>query len=99
MRRSGRAEWWNEMDPDIRVGWRSLRSNPGYAATAIITAALGIGVTATIVSAAHAILVRPLPYPDADHLVTVYSENTVRGYHRTNISWPDFVSWRDENRA
>ena len=67
--------------------------------TAVLCAALGIGVTAAIMSATYAILIRPLPYADADRLVAVYSENMVRGYHGTNISWPDYVSWRDGTRA
>ena len=84
---------------DARVGLRSLWRTPTFAVTAVLCAALGIGVTSAILSATYSILVRPLPYADADRLVAVYSENTVRGYHGTNISWPDYVSWRDGTRA
>jgi putative ABC transport system permease protein len=99
MHRASRAEWWEDVVQDVRVGLRSLRNNPAFSATTVLCAALGIGVTAAIVSAAHAILVRPLPYPDADRLVSIYSENTVRGYRGTNISWHDYVAWRDQNRT
>ena len=53
----------------------------------------------SIVSATYAVLIRPLPYPNADRLVAVYGENTARGYHGTNISWPDYRSWREDTRT
>jgi hypothetical protein len=92
MRREARAERWADVFRDARVGLRSLRRTPSFAITAVLCAALGIGVTAAILSATYSILIRPLPYPGADRLVAVYSENTARGYHGTNISWPDYVS-------
>ena len=63
------------------------------------TAGVGICATAAVVSAGYAILVRPLPFPQADRLVAIYSENPERGWTRVNISWPDYLSWRDGNRA
>jgi len=99
MRRGARAEWWADVGRDARVGLRSLRRTPSFAVTAVLCAALGIGVTAAILSATYAILIRPLPYPNADRLVAIYSENPARGYHGSNISWPDYVSWRDGTRA
>jgi putative ABC transport system permease protein len=98
-RREQRAEWFGDFARDVRVGLRSLRNAPAFTVTAVLCAGLGIGVTAAIVSAANAILVRPLPYADADRLVAVYGENTERGYKRSNISWYDYAAWRDENRA
>jgi putative ABC transport system permease protein len=65
----------------------------------VLCAALGIGTTGAILSATYAVLIRPLPYPNADRLVAVYGENTARGYHGTNISWPDYQSWRKGTRA
>ena len=99
MRRVARTEWWSELGRDVRVGLRSLRNNPAFTSTAVITAALGIGVTAAIVSAAYSILVRPLPYADADQLVAIYGENTIRGWKGSNVSHADFEAWRDQNRA
>ncbi len=99
LRRGRRAEWWLDVLRDARVSLRSLRRTPTFAVTAVLSAALGIGVTAAILSATYAILIRPLPYADADRLVAVYAENTVRGYHGSNISWPDYVAWRDGTRT
>jgi putative ABC transport system permease protein len=86
---------WN----DVRFATRALRKSPGFAAMAILCIALGICVTTTIFSAVNAVLIRPLPYPDADQLVAVYSENPARGYRDVNISYKDYASWRDENRT
>ncbi|HKW09566.1 MAG TPA: ABC transporter permease [Gemmatimonadaceae bacterium] len=99
LRRGRRTEWWLDVLRDARVSLRSLRRTPTFAVTAVLCAALGIGVTAAILSATYSILIRPLPYADAGRLVAVYGENTVRGYHGSNISWPDYVSWRDNART
>jgi predicted permease len=97
--RAERVEWWRDLARDTRVGMRSLRRSLAFSVTAVITAGLGIGATAAIVSAGYAILVRPLPFPQADRLVSIYSENPERGWTRVNISYPDYLSWREGNRA
>ncbi|MGH7636958.1 MAG: ADOP family duplicated permease [Gemmatimonadaceae bacterium] len=99
IRRDARVEWWHDLRRDVRVAVRSLRSSPAFTVTAVLCAALGIGTTAAIVSAAQAILVRPLPYARSDELVAIYGENTARGFTGSNISWPDYLSWRAENRV
>ena len=98
-RRGDRAEVLRNLARDARVGFRSLWKTPTFALTAIACAALGIGVTTSILSTTYAVLIRPLPYPNADRLVAVYGENTARGYHDTNISWPDYRSWRSGTRT
>ncbi|MFL5579359.1 MAG: ADOP family duplicated permease [Gemmatimonadaceae bacterium] len=98
-KRARRSEWLGDLGRDVKVGLRSLRGSPAFAVTAVSCAALGIGATAAVVSAAYAILVRPLPYPDADQIVAVYAENTVRGETGVNISYPDYLSWRDGTQA
>ena len=97
--RRARAEWWDALARDVRVGMRSLLRSPAFTITAVLTAALGIGVTAAIVSAGYAILVRPLPFAQPDRLVSIYSENPGRSWTRVNISWADYQSWREGNRA
>ncbi len=98
-RRANRAEVMSHMWTDLRFAARGLRKAPGFATMAIACIALCVGVTTTIFSAVNAILIRPLPYHDADRLLAVYSQNIPRGYHATNISYPDFVSYRDDNRT
>lgn len=99
LRRGDRAELLHNLWRDVRVGARSLWKTPTFAVTAVLCAALGIGTTGAILSATYAVLIRPLPYPNADRLVAVYGENPARGYHGSNISWPDYRSWRNGTRA
>ncbi len=75
----------------IRQAIRSLGRSPGYAATCVLTLALGIGATVTIFAVVDAVLLRPLPYPSPDDLVRVTSE--ARGGLST-MSPPDFEDMR-----
>jgi predicted permease len=98
-RRVQRTEVVRFMWQDIGFAARGLRKSPGFAAAAIACTALGIGVTTTIFSAVESILIRPLPYPDADRLVAIYAQLAKKNLHGVNISYPDYVSWRDESHS
>ena len=64
---------------DLRYGLRQMRRNPAFTLTAVITLGLGLGATTAIFSAVYALLIRPLPYPDADRLVEILDGNPKRG--------------------
>lgn len=96
-----RREVLGDMWQDLRFALRTLGKSPGFTLVAALCIGLGVGVTTTILSAVNAILIRPLPYPDAAALVAVYGRLT-RGSEReggVNISYEDYVSWREDNRT
>jgi predicted permease len=98
-RRARRAEHMGDFWQDLRFAARALRASPAFTVTAVLCVALGVAVTTTIFSAVNATLLRPLPYHDADRLVAVYAQNVKLGYHGTNVSYPDYESWRDDSRS
>ncbi len=90
-----------DMWQDLRFALRTLRKSPGFTLVAVLCIGLGVGVTTTILSAVHAVLIRPLPYPRADELVAVYARLTrdAQTEGGINISFQDYLSWRDDNRT
>jgi putative ABC transport system permease protein len=79
---------------DLRFGIRSLARSPGFTAVALATIALGIGANTAIFSVVEAVLLRPLPYPGADRLVSVTQAEPSRGVSGTGASYPNFADWQ-----
>lgn len=63
--------WLDSLGQDLRYGLRQLNRNRGFAATAILTIALGVGASAAIFTLVNAVLLRPLPYPEPDRIVVL----------------------------
>jgi predicted permease len=84
---------------DIRYGVRTLTRQPGFAATAILTLALGIGATTAIFSVVNAVVLRPMAFDRPERIMVVTNQNTRTGSVNTTISGPDFFDWRAQNRS
>src|SRR6266403_3612601 len=80
---------------NLRLAFRQLIKNPAFAAVAIITLALGIGANTAIFSIVNAVLLRPLPYPDADRIM-VLNESSGPGQDYS-VALPDYFDWQNGN--
>ncbi|HEX7174993.1 MAG TPA: ABC transporter permease [Pyrinomonadaceae bacterium] len=84
---------------DIRYGVRSLLKQPGFAAVAVLTVALGVGANSTIFSFVNGVLLRPLPYREPGRLVLLDETAPKRGVNAMGVSFPNFEDWREQNRV
>jgi len=84
---------------DFGYALRTLRQHPAFALTAILTLALGIGASTAIFSVVNAVLLRPLPYQEAERLVLVWGEMRARDVHDFPFPPPDFQDLRDQTTA
>jgi hypothetical protein len=92
-RREHRANLMSAVASDIRYALRSIRLSPGFSATVALTLALGIGATTVMYSLVDGVLLRPLPYPAADRLVTL---SDVQG-DQAGLpgSYPEYLDWKE----
>ena len=86
---------WTDLAQDLRDALRGWRQRPGLTAVALVTLALGIGANTAIFSAVDAFFLRPLPYPDAGHLVTISGTSARFPSFRSVESASDIQYWRD----
>ena len=82
---------------DLRHTARSLRRAPGFAATAVLVVALGVGANTAAFSLADYVLVRPLPFPEPDRLVKLWQRTP--GYDRTPLSPANYRDWQASARS
>lgn len=85
---------WN----DIKFAYRQLRKSPGFTVVAVLTLAIGISANITMFSVVNAVLLRPMPFKDADRLVVIRQQSKKYGF-TTGFSYPDFLDWREKNQV
>jgi putative ABC transport system permease protein len=87
------------MFQDIQYGLRMLAKNPGFTAIAVLTLSLGIGANTAIFSVVNGVLLRDLPFPESDRIVTLWENNTTDGLERDDVSPANFLDWRDRQKS
>ncbi len=89
----------DRLKQDLVSAMRNLRKSPGYAAVTVLTLALGIGANTAIFSVVNAVILRPLAYANPGRLVFITSQFPNLGFDKFWISPPEFVEFRDRNKA
>jgi putative ABC transport system permease protein len=84
---------------DLRLAVRHVRHQPGFAAVAIGTVALGIGVASAVFSVGKLLLIDPLPYRQANRATMVWVTNPRQGFDRDYTSYPRLEAWREQSRT
>jgi predicted permease len=97
VREQGLGNWLHSVLSDCLYGLRQLRKNPGVTAVMVFTLALAIGAATAIFSVVYGVLLRPLPYTDANRIMAIF-EVTSKG-RPSRLADPNFDDFRDQNRT
>jgi putative ABC transport system permease protein len=84
---------------DVRYALRMLLRAPGFSLIAILTFAVGIGINTAVFNVVNGVLLRPLPYPDADEITMVWVHNRRQGIKEDITSYPNFVDWKAQSTS
>ena len=84
---------------DLRYSLRTLCKVPGFSIVALLVLALGIGANTAIFSVVNSVVLRPLPYPDADRLVLIWETDLKDGIKREGPSAPNFLDWKEQSQS
>jgi predicted permease len=94
---SSQGEVMRDFFSDVRSAGRIWRRNPGFAALVVAIMALGIGANTAVFSVVNGVLVKPLPYPGADRLVTLRTVFLTSGSSQPQVAIANYRDWRDQS--
>lgn len=99
--RAGKGGFMSAMNMmgDARYAVRMLLRTPAFALVALVTFAVGIGVNTAMFSVVNGVLLRPLPYPDADRITMVWLDNRRQGIAEDITSYPNYRDWREQSTS
>lgn len=84
---------------DLRFAWRGLRRNPGFALAVVLSLAIGVGANASVFAVASTLLLRPLPYPDAERLVILWNRSPGLGIAEDWFSTAQYFDVKTSHRG
>lgn len=87
----------NGLVQDLNYAMRQLRKNKGFTTVAVVTLALGIGANTAIFSVVNCVLLKPLPFPNARRIVSMFEDKP--NFPQGSISYPNFLDWQRDNRS
>src|SRR5205814_6247274 len=79
---------------DLKFAFRQLLKSPGFTAVAVLTLALGIGGSTAVFSIINAVILRPLPYPEPERLVMVWTDSS--GALKERSAYGNYVDWKNQ---
>src|SRR5690349_9685773 len=85
-----------EFVADARYTLRTMRRTPALAGAAILTLALGVGANTAIFSAVNAVILRPLPFPNASQLYMLWEENPEKGWYKQVVAPANMLDWKEQ---
>jgi putative ABC transport system permease protein len=94
-----RRFWMDTLRYDLRHALRAMRRQPAAAGIIVLTLALAIGANTAVFSAVHAVLIRPLPYSQPEHLVMVWEKREAEGVMKNSVSPADYLDWARLNKS
>ena len=94
-----RVNYLENLGKDVRYGFRMLRKSPSFTFFAVAVLALGIAANSAIFSIADAVLIRPLPYTDANQLVIVWEDASAYGFPKDTPAPGNFSDWKSRNQV
>lgn len=93
------GNFFESLIQDLRFSVRTLAKQPVFALVAIVTLAIGIGMSTLMLSIVHDVLVRPLPYPNAERVYAISASSESTGQTQIAASGPDLIDYLEQNRS